>query len=463
MNNFAKSDQGLWLKNPVFISFSFALVVFIVRVFLRATTLEMDEAEQVVMAQQLLPGYPAQPPLYTWLQYGLFSLFGRSLASIALLKSTLLWGSLYCFHRICRLHCSSHAFAWCATAAWAFLPAISYDLMKDNTHSVFVLLAASLTWYWFVAPSRLNKPLWYFLFGVITGIGLLSKFNYLLFLALLFLSACTVPQYRKKVIHPGMLLSLAVAMLLASPYFFWLINHPNLGLHSSYKFMPNEHLGYGVFKLVIAMAYFILPFLLVSYSFFPLRRGIPPSTVANQLLLRFHLISVPFLLALVLLGGIGHIETRWLIPILFLFPVLYFSFQQGEPSHYAAFLLACILVQSLLFASLIYRSHFGHTARNRFPVHLAVEDIKKEKRRFEHIASDSFWILGNLMIDLSIKTGWLIHPAALPATLPANTLFVWQTTTPPEWTNYFLPPTTVVQSKTIVEPLHLSVKGGFVY
>src|SRR5262245_21622617 len=52
--------------------------------------LELDEAEQTLWTQQLHAGYGAQPPLYTWLQWGVFQLFGVSVFSLALLKNLLL-------------------------------------------------------------------------------------------------------------------------------------------------------------------------------------------------------------------------------------------------------------------------------------------------------------------------------------------------------------------------------------
>ncbi len=37
-------------------------------------------------------GYNAQPPLYFWLQWGMFQIAGEGVLALALLKALLLWG-----------------------------------------------------------------------------------------------------------------------------------------------------------------------------------------------------------------------------------------------------------------------------------------------------------------------------------------------------------------------------------
>src|SRR5438093_9034461 len=71
--------------------------VFVVGVFLyllahlgvrllESSSLRWDESEQVLFSQQLALGYNDQPPVYTWLLWGLFQLTGVSLLGVYLLK-----------------------------------------------------------------------------------------------------------------------------------------------------------------------------------------------------------------------------------------------------------------------------------------------------------------------------------------------------------------------------------------
>ena len=55
-----------------------------------SSTADLDQAEQLLLSQQLKAGYNAQPPLYTWLVYLLFQLTGPQLLTLLVLKVCLL-------------------------------------------------------------------------------------------------------------------------------------------------------------------------------------------------------------------------------------------------------------------------------------------------------------------------------------------------------------------------------------
>ncbi|HVG49422.1 MAG TPA: hypothetical protein VM899_14965, partial [Rubellimicrobium sp.] len=50
-------------------------------------SLELDEAEAFYQSRHLAWGYGPQPPLYFWLQWALFQVFGPGLLALALLKA----------------------------------------------------------------------------------------------------------------------------------------------------------------------------------------------------------------------------------------------------------------------------------------------------------------------------------------------------------------------------------------
>lgn len=447
--------QNYWLEHPAIALFLFTALIFVIRVFLRSQTLELDEAEQVVMAQELLPGYPNQPPFYSWLQYGFFKILGVNLISLALLKSTLLFGCYYVFHQICRLHCQSVLLAWCATLSWAFIPAISLDLLKDNTHSILALLSVCLTWYWFIAPPRLSKTSWYLIFGCIIGVGFLSKFNYFFFFIILLCSAISIDEYRNKLMQRGMLLTLLVAFSIASPYLVWLFYHPDVGLYNAYKLVPqNKQQWEGIIQLIKASVFFVSPVLIIAFLFFPLNRWIKQRTAANHLLSRYHAISLPFLAIVILVAGLRDFETRWLIPILFLCPVLYFS--QVKPSDKLVlrakyFLILCLVIQLTLLLTLIYRSHNKQKIRNQFPLNQVVQTLKNDLA-VDYIVSDSYWLLGNLLTQLPTKAGWLLRPGNEYNLPKGRLVFIWQSAQPPYWVAYFAKLYSLGEIKLIEDP-----------
>ena len=67
---------------------------FAVNILLRLASpasLELDEGQQLFLAQWLALGYDSQPPFYNWLQYWVVQLFGDSVLAISLLKNLMLF------------------------------------------------------------------------------------------------------------------------------------------------------------------------------------------------------------------------------------------------------------------------------------------------------------------------------------------------------------------------------------
>src|SRR4051794_35034986 len=80
--------------------FLYALVAYFgLQVFTRccvSNSLQLDEAEQLLLTQTWQWGYGSQPPLYTWLQTICFALFERDVFALSILKNCLLF-SIYWF------------------------------------------------------------------------------------------------------------------------------------------------------------------------------------------------------------------------------------------------------------------------------------------------------------------------------------------------------------------------------
>ncbi|ASQ46810.1 glycosyltransferase family 39 protein [Legionella clemsonensis] len=425
-SNLTPSQQGM-------VCFALLTAFFILaRLFLCNATLGLDEAEQIVFAQKLSAGYPSQPPLYTWLQYMLFQGLGVSLLSIALLKYSLLFLSVYIYHQICHLYIKDSLLTWCATLSWTLIPNISYDLLPHRTHAILALLAACLTWYWLIKPSQASKWHWSLIFGFIVSIGLLSKFNYLLFLAGLILTALSVKEYRHKLLDWPILITIVAALLLTSPYWFWLVNNLKTGLYSSYKLaIPGKSQWHGIVRLFEVSACFAIP-LIVIRLFFPVAYQRRKVTSQNQLLWRYHLIVLPFLLVVVISAGIHNVKTHWVLPLFFLTPLWLFTLvdQYNYSSLYAKrFLGLCVVVQLAFISLWILRTPY----LAQFPLKDVVKEIKQERHSISAIVSDSHWLLGSLMLLLPKSDGILMH-AAKPITLPGgDLLFIWEGEQRPWW------------------------------
>ncbi len=420
--------------------FSFALLSFIIfvsifillRLYVCTNTLGLDEAEQIVHGQHFSLGYPSQPPLYTWLQYCIFKLCGTSLFSIALLKYSLIFCAGYCYYLICKHYYQKPLIYWAATLSWAWIPNLSYELFPHRTHVILALVAAAFTWLWLIKAPAIPKILWYCLGGLIIAIGFLSKFNYLLFFAILLAAALTIKEYRQLLLQLPMIATLSIAIGIALPYWFWLLNHSALGFYSVYKLVPaNKSIAYGLFALIKVSICYSIGFIALKlfFSFSYLHK---PLSEKNKLLQRYHLLLFPFLISMVIIFGVHSIKAHWLVPLFFLLPLWFFSFvdeRKVKLSSVKAYLLICLLIESTMILVWVMRT----PALAAFPLRELVSEIKQDKRPIKQLVSDSHWLLASLMLQLNKPEVVLINPFSKLEAGNSQQLIIWQGETLPLW------------------------------
>ena len=114
-----------------------------------------------------------------------------------------------------------------ALSAFSFLliAPISWTIHEALTHSITVLAACAGTVYALIRLDDSPGPRAYALLGLAVGLGLLSKFTYVIFLAALGLAAFSVDRYRARVLRPGILVTALVATLMVLPYAAWFAGH----------------------------------------------------------------------------------------------------------------------------------------------------------------------------------------------------------------------------------------------
>lgn len=470
----------------------FALFVFLIftRIYLCDPTLGLDEAEQMVFAQNLAFGYPSQPPLYTWLQYLVFQCFGFTLFSLAFLKYGLLIGSIGVYYQLCRLICRP-ALVWPAFLSWALIPNISYDLLMHRTHVVLALLATCLTVHWLlstandvsaVVPSKklakTRKIFSYFYLGLIVAMGCLSKFNFLVFLTLFGIIAWSIPSYRQRLKNRWILLSCAIVLLIITPYCLWILNNPAIAFYAAYKLAPAEKsVSNGIFALMLSMSCFMLPSS-VFFGFFynqyflhkrknlrplfsltqskqdkavqskePFETALQQPSQAYVLLLRYHVLLIPALLLMVIGGGLHEVKTHWLLPLFCFTPLLLFGhlsqcitdktgfWTKQRILWRRSYLYTCLLFQLCLLMLWITRTPY----LAKWPLDAFVNELQKTSQPSLKIASNSHWLLGSLIYRFSEAPesakptrspksfkGELLFPT-VPFELPKDpTLWVWE-------------------------------------
>src|SRR5436190_10806859 len=131
----------LWLVTAYFAAQT------LLRIF-GTTSLSLDEAEMLVVSQELAFGYGAsQPPLYGWLMLLAFKLLGPSIPVLAAIKNFLLWITFTLMYFAGRDVLGSAFKAALVSAALISVPQIGWKAQFDLTHSVLALTMAAVTFF----------------------------------------------------------------------------------------------------------------------------------------------------------------------------------------------------------------------------------------------------------------------------------------------------------------------------
>jgi len=324
------SGRGVFLIWAVLL-----VLLWAMRAFLFGAT-GADDAEQLVNSQDWAWGYgPRNPPLFTWLVILSQSVFGVSIASVVTVKFALLGGAMILLHRIARRVTGDERLAALAALAPLGLYYVAWVTAFNYTHSALLAFAVCLCVQAFLVLAESASVRSYLLFGVTLGVGLLSKYNFLVFLGAFLLAALTGRTTRGVVLDRRMLLSAAVAAIITGPHAAWLWRHRDLlDAILRDRFIPNggtAHLDAalsGIWETALGAASFLLPLLVFLALLFP--RGfarLPNGATRDphgRLLARAFLFAMGITLAGVAAFGIERVRPHYMYPLI-LFPVFFFA------------------------------------------------------------------------------------------------------------------------------------------
>ncbi len=257
------------------------LIYFIGHIVFRSLlpiSIGFDEGEQFIVTQMFALGYSSQPPLYDWLQLLFFNVFGVNSFAMILLKQSILLAIFLTVYAIWRKTGLSVALASGCMFSSFLLTEVGWELQRTRTHlSLAVLMAAlfaliSLT----VFRSRENQStrirtaMLYSALGVVVGMGLLAKYNFIVLPMGLAFAALFKPKFRKSVLSPWILLTLASATVVFLPHGLWIFENLDfVNLESDSKFGLELSSGFvstrlhSVWAIVVATFQFYLQAIII--------------------------------------------------------------------------------------------------------------------------------------------------------------------------------------------------------
>jgi 4-amino-4-deoxy-L-arabinose transferase-like glycosyltransferase len=291
----------------------------------------LDEAQQLLLAQRFEWGYNAQPPLYTWLQIGFFGLFGVNVLALGALKSLLLFGFFSSSFSLARRLLRDDRWAVAAVAALLLSPEVCWGTLSNLTHTVLLFLALALTWRAELRLAERPSAARYAAFGLCIALGVYSKYTYAAVLVAMAAAMAVVPLHRRVLLDRRMLLSLGVAIAALLPHALWLGDLAHSGTAGEItRKISVEGGGAALWTLLDVwsdVGYAIVwPLLGMAIAFrrrllFP-ARGLEEPAAAWLRLFRVYAAAVLLLLTLFgLLAGGTHVRSRWIYPFLLYFPL----------------------------------------------------------------------------------------------------------------------------------------------
>ncbi|EGK70866.1 hypothetical protein METUNv1_03091 [Methyloversatilis universalis FAM5] len=253
--------------------------------------LELHEAEQALWTQDLALGSGTQPPLYTWVQWLVFKLFGVSIFSLSLLKNTLL-ASTYGFVWLAARRWLPPSLAVLAAASLLLIPQIGWESQRDLTHSVLAAAVAAATLYVLIRLIERPTPRLY---------------------------------------------------LLLIPHGLWLLDHWDLASTRTMEKLGQTPLGgYGIVRGISSLVsatgatvgvLCLIYMLLFGWSVWKRHEGDHYDRQICSFWQQYFRALTALLLALVLFFGVMHFKGRWLQPLLFAVPFAFFCCRKKLVGH----------------------------------------------------------------------------------------------------------------------------------
>ncbi|PYE34963.1 dolichyl-phosphate-mannose-protein mannosyltransferase [Rhizobium sp. PP-F2F-G38] len=393
---------------------------FLVNIALRLalpSSLELDEGQQLFLAQWLAVGYDSQPPFYNWLQYGVVQLLGDTVLALSLLKNAMLFACYGLVGMMAARIIRNPVLVVIAVLGLLTVPQIVFEAQRDLTHTVAVLFAACLFVYALVATLQQPTAGHYALTGLAIGLGVIAKYNFVLLPVAAFVAVLLDPVFRRRLFDMRLVLTAVIAIAIVTPHGLWFIEHLRTATDRTLgKLMQDgddgrlDQIGDGLISLAQALIAFSVVTIGVFAAVFgrQLRAAWRTQSSWSRLIGRMLLILVAALVLLVLIGGASHIKDRWLTPFFFLLPV-YLALKidlldqplGSAPKHFGRIaVLLMIVVPLVLFARVPAARLTGDYKKINVPYQPAIEAILATGRhRPTLIATTELQMAGNLRLN----------------------------------------------------------------
>lgn len=341
MSSPARKPQGLWaaLAEPqtvIVLLILYCAVHFLVR-FLLSPNFTLDESEQVLFGQSLQWGYRFRhPPLITWLSWATLDATNNSRAAFFLLKYALMTLGLVAYFAAARTILRDVRLAALATFALLTTFVMGWLPHVDLMHTV--LLATMLAAYLWADARTLTRGTLgdYLVLGVVTGLGVLSKYVFIVLPLSMAIGVAMTPRFRRRLRIGPLLLAAVAAAIIVAPYAIWAATHEyslfalakTITKSAGPSFDPVGWLK-GAGDLVVALIGFGIPFIAIFPLFYwracwPLHAGDEDERAWLRTLEITMIAAALMMLGAVFFIGTEAFKPRWMHQVLMPLPIYLF-------------------------------------------------------------------------------------------------------------------------------------------
>ncbi|WP_151639380.1 ArnT family glycosyltransferase [Noviherbaspirillum aerium] len=446
MHSFADNEKHSFRILPPRRGAAFVLALgayFLLHLLIRINVsdfLDLDEAEAVIASRELRAGYGSQPPLYNWLQWLMFQLFGLNLFALSALKNLLLFATYLSMFGLAKPLIGTRG-AMTASASLLLFPQIGWESQRDLTHSVLLTTLACATLWCYFALLRKPVAAYYALFGLLIGLGLQAKYNFAVFLAGLMSASLLVKEHRQTLWNRRTGISAAIAFMTLLPHGLWLLNNLGSAVSGTLDKMAEgtqqagfvRNVATGMASMVTATFSFVALAAMIyglagrdQWKPVEFRWRDPHARFFIALYAGFFLVLTCVLLS----SEVGKFKDRWLQPLLFSLPLACFLWWPAlaQGAVYRRILAAVAVVAMMILLGIPLRAYLGPAFnRNVQSLHPYSELAEKLARRFPNvpIITDEKLIAGNLYFQRpALRTLLSEDLLKRPGTLPEEALIV---------------------------------------
>jgi len=379
--------------------------------------LQVDDSEQVFFAQSLDLGYPIpQPPLYTWIMWFIFKIFGAGLGPLTFIKYFLIYLTFIVSSKISNRIFNSQSLSNISTFSILLLPSFFWHMHQGFTHTILLGFAILMTFHSLILLNEESTIKNYIYFGIAVSIGLLSKYSFLFFLLPLIVSTFFIKSFRKRLLDLRIFLSISIIVLITAPHFLWLVDNfsiifPIVDQKLNISSQNQGSFLRATFQILTSGFGFITPFIFFAISWVVIgnkKLSAKKDTKEPMKLLNiFFLIIFSASLLFALSYEINHIKVRWLHPFLLLFPIWltyhislrYDLDEKIKRIFYYLLLSLSGLVMLVRLIQVTFAPDIGYYGRINIPIPESLKDIPLDLVKNSTLATKDNFIGSHLLSE----------------------------------------------------------------